>query len=70
MVHKKKFNSIRNVHRSMNNVHYLVTLIVPLEATPSEVWIEGHGLAWPLQLQTESCSYAYDWSQFLCLNST
>ena len=31
--------------------------IVPLEATPSKFWIEGCGLAWPLQL--ESCSYTY-----------
>ena len=28
------------------------------EATPSEAYIKGRGLAWPLQL--ESCSYAYD----------
>ena len=27
------------------------------EATPSEAYIKGRGLAWPLQL--ESCSYAY-----------
>ena len=27
-------------------------IIVTLEATPSKVWIEGRGLAWPLHLES------------------